>query len=185
LARSLRGKVARALWMLPFSVSWLTPALADEPPPTPPPVRVQLETIRTEADRAVATTSDGALATLTLRPRLQEAARRLLAQARPLSGAVVMVDVETGEVLALQHYRRKGARAGDPLLSSVPAASLFKLVTTTALFEHTRVSPKTRVCFLGGERQIDRVHLEPSRDPNARCSLFRNALGHSWNAVYA
>jgi cell division protein FtsI/penicillin-binding protein 2 len=162
----------------------VTPGLAEEPSSSASP-RVRLHSIRREADQLVGTASDGSVATLTLDPVLQDSSRRLLTLARPLSGAVVMLDVKTGHVLALGSYRRKGAREGDPLLARVPAASLFKLVTTTALFEHTPVSPKTRVCFLGGERQIERAHLDPPHDPSARCGLFQNALGHSWNAAYA
>lgn len=152
--------------------------------PEPQP-KVRLHTIRGEGDHSLATLSDGTTARLTLDPSLQDASRRLLSLAHPVSGAAVLVDVRSGRVLALTSFRRKGSGAGDPLVLGAPAASLFKLVTTVALFEHTRVTPTTEVCFLGGERQIDRTHLEPPTEPGARCAEFRIALGHSWNAVYA
>lgn len=160
-------------------------AARTEPEKANPPGKVRLHTVRLVDDQAFATLSDGSDAELTLRADLQRSANRLLAQARPISGAIVVLDVETGQVLALESYRQKTATPGNPLVLGAPAASLFKLVTTAALFEHTNVQPTTSVCFQGGERSIERVHLDAPADPRARCAPFKNALGHSWNAVYA
>jgi penicillin-binding protein A len=173
----------RILRAFGLALALAAPAFASEAP-TPAP-KVRLHTIRTHEGQSIATRSDGSTAHLTLDAELQDAARRLLTQARPLSGAIIVVDVKTARVVALTSFRRKGSGSGDPLVVGAPAASLFKLVTTTALFEHTKVAPTTNVCFDGGERQIERMHLERPVNPGARCAAFRDALGHSWNAVYA
>jgi cell division protein FtsI/penicillin-binding protein 2 len=177
--------LARKLGQLLFGAVLCTRAGAADPVPAEPPGKVRLPTVRLVDGQGVATLSDGSRAKLTLDAELQHAAGRLLAAAHPVSGAIVAIEVATGNVLVLESYRRKGARPGNPLVLGAPSASLFKLVTTTALFEHTDVEPSTRVCFLGGERSIEREHLEPPHDPRARCAPFKIALGHSWNAVYA
>jgi peptidoglycan glycosyltransferase len=160
------------------------PPTAESDAPAPAP-HVKLNTVRIESGAALATLSNGETAKLTLDAELQAAAARLIAGAQPLAGAVVMLDVATGRVLALQSFQRRGAPPGNPLLAAAPAASLFKLVTTAALFEHSEVQPNTQVCFNGGERQIERRHLDRPAQKDARCARFASALGHSWNAVYA
>jgi cell division protein FtsI/penicillin-binding protein 2 len=67
----------------------------------------------------------------------------------------------------------------------MPAASLFKVVTTTALFESTSITPQDSVCINGGVHGIERRHLEPARGPGTECGRFAWALGHSKNAVFA
>ncbi len=122
----------------------------------------------------------------TLDPTLQETTRRLLAAARPINGGIVAVHAATGRILAWQEYRRPG-HSGHPLTqASTAAASLFKIVTTVALFERSPVLPTTRVCISGGERELERFHLTPPRAaPNTRCQPFGDALGFSRNAVFA
>jgi penicillin-binding protein A len=96
------------------------------------------------------------------------------------------VEVATGNVLVYDQFIRNGHPTYDVLTGEAPSASVFKLVTTTALFERTGVQPQTNVCFRGGEREILREHLEPPRDQvTARCAPFATALGFSRNAVYA
>jgi cell division protein FtsI/penicillin-binding protein 2 len=122
-----------------------------------------------------------------LDPDLQAASQRLLAEARPVQGGIVAVHVPSGRVLVLQEFRRAGQR-GHPLTQAlVPAASLFKLVTTVALFERGGVSPSDSICISGGERGIERSHLTPPPPGSAgvSCHPFEEALGHSRNAVFA
>jgi cell division protein FtsI/penicillin-binding protein 2 len=116
---------------------------------------------------------------------LERAADRLLRLAKPVEGAIVALDPRTGRVLAFNALTN--AAAGFDVLTSarMPAASLFKIVTTTALFESTTISPQDPVCINGGMHGIERRHLEPARGPGAQCGPFAWALGHSKNAVFA
>ncbi len=121
----------------------------------------------------------------TFDPNLQRTADRLLRSAKPVEGAIVVIDPKTGNVLAF-HALTAGGSSFDVLTQArLPAASLFKVVTTTALFESTSITPQDPVCINGGVHGIERRHLEPARGPGSECGRFGWALGHSKNAVFA
>jgi penicillin-binding protein A len=157
---------------------------AAEPPPELPP-SVDLTRTRTEGGHLLAPAGRAGLAELTLDPSLQHDAERLLDDAHPSAGAIVAVDVKTGRILVWADRRRDGRGPSVVTTPHAPAASVFKLVTTAALFEKTDVTPSERVCIAGGLRSIERRHLDPPRDGDIHCGPFFLALGHSRNAVYA
>jgi peptidoglycan glycosyltransferase len=127
----------------------------------------------------------GTITELTLDARLQADAERLLDGARPISGAVVVVEVASGRVLTWAERRRDARSPSVVTQARAPAASVFKVVTTAALFERAEVTPSESVCITGGLRAIERRHLDAPRDGDIRCSPFFQALGHSKNAAYA
>jgi peptidoglycan glycosyltransferase len=148
------------------------------------PPEPDLDAVRFDGDVATAPTEGGGTAELTLDATMQRAAMRLLAAAHPGSGAIVAIDPHRGQVLAWA-----GLRAGAPAASVVrttlaPAASLFKIVTTTALLEK-HVDPNRTVCIEGGTSGINAEHLRPPTSGRALCGPFREALGRSRNAVFA
>jgi len=63
-----------------------------------------------------------------------------------------------------------------------PSASLFKIVTATALLDSGRVSPGTRECYEGGEHAIVAEDLERR---GMSCTTLGEALGNSVNLVFA
>lgn len=121
----------------------------------------------------------------TVDPSLQRAAEQLLRAAKPVEGALVAIDPNTGHVLAWAALSSGGAMANVLTTARLPAASLFKVVTATALFETTSVSLEDPVCINGGAHGIERRHLEPAHGPGSECGRFAWALGHSKNAVFA
>jgi peptidoglycan glycosyltransferase len=156
---------------------------AAEAPPEAP--AVDLSRLRAEGARMVAPAGRAGLAELSLDPALERDAERLLDEAHPNAGAVVVVDLKTGRLLVWAERRRDGRGGSIITTARVPAASVFKLVTTAALFERSDVTPSERVCIAGGMRSIERRHLDPPRDGDVHCGPFFQALGHSRNAVYA
>ncbi|HLV21255.1 MAG TPA: penicillin-binding transpeptidase domain-containing protein [Polyangiaceae bacterium] len=148
--------------------------------------RLNLRALRVTAEGASAPTVGGGRTELTLEPELQRRADRLLAGAAPVAGAIVAVDLATGGVLVWAERTAPGQARGSVLLEArAPAASVMKVVTAAALFEHTSVSPAKRVCTIGGLRRVDREHLRPPRTGAALCAPFSQALGHSRNAAFA
>lgn len=156
------------------------PAGASIPALEPGPPVVDLSAIEIRSRAVVARTTSGRTAELTLEPTLELAARKLLTRARPVEGAVVAVDVQSGRLLAWAE-----SKSGVITRAQAPAASVFKLVTTTALFETGRATPRDEVCIVGGERGIEREHLEPPRRRGALCRPLSEALGFSRNAAFA
>lgn len=149
-----------------------------------PPVRLEWPSVRWETGRAVAIDTTGATRELTLDGEFQEATRHLLHRAKAIAGAATLVDVATGQVLAAVEIgdHKHGSLLFDPV---APAASVFKIVTTVALYENSAVTPGTRVCTRGGIRSIQEEHLIPAQGGGVVCSPFAHALGVSRNAAYA
>jgi cell division protein FtsI/penicillin-binding protein 2 len=146
---------------------------------------VDLSELKLSGDRFVAPTPGGSWVALTLDRELQRDTERLLEAAHPIAGAVVAVEARTGKVLVWAERRRDGSARSVITSAHAPAASVFKLVTTAALFDHGELTPSERVCIAGGTRGIERRHLDPPREGDIRCAPFFQALGHSKNAAYA
>src|SRR6478609_4880367 len=135
--------------------------------------------------RWVAPLASGGDALLTLDAELQRAASKILAGANPVRGSMVVLDARSGKILAFAESARDGRRHQVLTTARVPAASVFKLVTTAALFETTSLSPKEQVCISGGTHGIERRHLDAPRGDVIECSPFAYAIGYSKNAVFA
>jgi cell division protein FtsI/penicillin-binding protein 2 len=163
-----------------LTLAWAAPA--PEPPPSPP--RIDLDAVRLFETGATAPIAGGGTAELTLDPVLEHAAARLLGSARPLEGAAVAIEARTGRVLAWAGTRNGTPTASVPAATLAPAASLFKIVTTTALLEK-HISPALSVCTEGGSSAISAEHLMKPKRGAALCGPFREALGRSRNAVFA
>ncbi|MEI9948186.1 MAG: penicillin-binding transpeptidase domain-containing protein [Pseudomonadota bacterium] len=157
-----------------------TRAGAAEPRPA-----LDLDRIAQRNGRWVAPLATGGDALLTLDSDLQRAATKILAAANPVRGGMVVLDAHTGKILAWAESARDGRRHQVLTTSRVPAASVFKLVTTAALFETTSLSPKEQVCISGGTHGIERRHLDAPRGDAIECSPFAYAIGYSKNAVFA
>lgn len=148
------------------------------------PPAVDLDALRVEDDAVTAPTEDGQVAVLTLVPALQRTAEHLLANARPRAGAIIALDPRTGRLLSWVGMRDGQPAPRVPAETLAPAASVFKIVTTTALLEKY-VPPEEVVCVKGGSRKIRAEHLLRPRSGHALCGPFREALGRSRNAVFA
>ncbi len=135
--------------------------------------------------RWVAPLASGGEAVLTLDAELQRTATKILASANPVRGGMVAIDARSGKILAWAESARDGRHHRVLTTSRVPAASVFKLVTTAALFETTTLTPTDQVCISGGAHGIERRHLDAPRGDATECSAFGYAIGYSKNAVFA
>lgn len=170
---------AWSLWILLLGVLLSSAALGSSGDPH----RLEWGTVSWAEGRAYGSDGGKNPVPLVLDEELQSELRRLLVDAKSTAAAAVVVDVETGAVLAATEL---GESSGSLLFDPVaPAASVFKLVTTAALYERTGVTPSTRVCTAGGLRSIERSHLAPAEGTGTVCGPFQQALGTSRNAAFA
>jgi peptidoglycan glycosyltransferase len=146
---------------------------------------VDLEHIALTDSGAIAPRAAGGTERLTLDPALQRAANKILASAEPVMGGLVAIDAHSGKILAWAESARDGRHHQVLTTARVPAASVFKIVTTAALLENTSVTPRDRVCISGGMHGIERRHLDLPHGDAVECAPFEYALGHSKNAVFA
>lgn len=159
-------------------------------PAVDPNAVVLLEKMERQGDRYVAPMSDGRLAVLTIDPRLQESAERVLNLAKAPRGAIVVTDPD-GRVLALAGRRTEDPKGGKDgivdqrlaLEAWAPAASIFKVVSAAAMVE-AGARGEDRVCFHGGVRSVMESNLTDSKK-DRRCENLSYGLAHSQNAIIA
>lgn len=122
---------------------------------------------------------------LTVSPDLQERARRVFQEYQVPYGALVAIEPATGRILAYVSHSSVQPN-GDDLARDVtpPAASVFKLITSSALID-AGVSPDTRVCFNGGSSRLEASNLQDNPRRDHACASLDEALGKSLNAVFA
>ncbi len=155
---------------------------------TPLGALLDLDKIEKVGDHYEAPLKDGRRAVLTLDPDLQPLAEKLLDQARAPRGAIVVMSPD-GRILALAGRRTeepKGAVKGtfDWRLATdvwAPAASVFKLVTATALVD-AGVTADEKVCFHGGLRSVTEANLRDDKR-DSRCETLGYGVAHSNNAI--
>ncbi|MDB4957671.1 MAG: penicillin-binding protein transpeptidase [Myxococcales bacterium] len=168
-------------------------ALAQKPITKPaelPPIAlaIDFDHITKEGDHYEAPLADGRRAILTLDPDLQTLAEKLLDQARAPRGAIVAMAPD-GRILALAGRRTaepKGGTKGTAdwhLATEVwaPAASIFKLVTASALVG-SGVDPDDKICYHGGLRSVTDSNLRDTKSDN-NCQSLSYGVAHSNNAI--
>ncbi len=103
----------------------------------------------------------------TLNEELQSKLIKLLHRYHPLLGAGVLLDLETGAVLAMADYRQDGEnghilpeKCGNLcLVSAFPAASLFKIVTAYGVLDKKKVTRKVHYPVVGRHHTLYRYQL--------------------------
>ena len=151
----------------------------------PPFADVDVSRARAEAERLVVPRRDGTRAVLTVDPPLQEHMQALFARYDVPQGGLVAMDPKTGRVLAYVGYERgKGRTTRIVTDPSPPAASVFKIITASALVD-AGVSTSTSVCYGGGMRGLEAIDLVDSAKRDKWCANLGDALGYSINAVFA
>ena len=158
-----------------------TPPLATVRPL--PPADDLLARARRDGTRYVVPGPEGEVP-LTLLPAVQEGLARTLADYQTPWAAVVVLEPATGRVLAMvEHSQAVPGLRGLPVKAVFPAASVFKLVTATALLDEG-VQPEDEACYHGGKRRVsESLLVDSSRD--RQCVSLSEALGRSANVVFA
>jgi len=153
------------------------------------PWRRQLEwsRVRADADGYVQVLRDGGRVELTLDPELQRRAERVLAGAPSRYASAVLLSVDDGRLLAMAGHSTAEPRKSAMDLATTPwapAASVFKLVTATALVE-AGLSSETRVCYHDGVHSVEASNLTPHPKWDSACASLGYGVAKSQNAIIA
>ena len=171
------------------SIAKLSPAQAAAVAVAPPPPSLKgldLTKIELKDSVAVAPLPDkDMLAKLSLDPVLQRVAERVMAEHHLPEAAVVMMDAETGRILAYASHVEKGPKRDLAVEATAPAASVFKVITGTSLVEHQAATPEQKECYSGGEQRINASDLVPDPKRDRWCTTVALAMGRSINTVFA
>jgi len=155
--------------------------------PVPPKLTPQhLAQARPDGHGGLTVHTPAGEAPLTIDANLQAAIAAELDREHVPYAAIVLLEPRTGAIRAIVEHRETDdpvADIGSLVAPRVPAASVFKVVTSAALLEAGQ-SPETRVCFHGGKHGIDASLLTASPRDN-QCQTLSEALAHSTNAAFA
>ncbi|HEY7954767.1 MAG TPA: penicillin-binding transpeptidase domain-containing protein [Polyangia bacterium] len=159
------------------------------PRPPEPRWKSQLSWNRVREDRGgyLAVLHDGSRVELTLDPVMQHAVERALdGSPSPLAAAVV-ISVDDGRVLAIAGRDAQAPGKNEVALALkpwAPAASVFKLVTSSALVERG-VPADARVCYHDGVHSVEASNLTSNARWDRSCNTFAYGLAKSQNAIIA
>ncbi len=123
----------------------------------------------------------------TIDNELQAAAGKILETYKPDYGAVVIMNAESGKILALQSFQKN--QTIDMNLAfrgTFPAASIFKIITAAAaLDKYPDVTPETEVSFNGGNHTLYKKNVMSNAVTKwTRSMSLREAFARSINTVF-
>jgi peptidoglycan glycosyltransferase len=157
----------------------------DEDPMRP---SVLLESTARRGSHFVADLEGGGLAQLTLHPALQKSVEDALAAHHLAFAAAAVISIPDGKVLVLAGYSKSDPTLDPATLALrpwAPAASVFKLVSASALLAEGHVVPETQVCYHAGISAVLGDNLVDLPSIDHRCASLSYAIGKSQNAIIA
>lgn len=121
----------------------------------------------------------------TINPQMQRRAEQLLASNRDRRAALVVVEADTGRLLALAGIERRHKNNKVGLIANAPAASLFKVVTAAAALEEVSMDPSTRLTFVGRPHTLFRYQLKERTRRRGRVVTLSKSFAQSNNPIFA
>lgn len=122
----------------------------------------------------------------TIDPLLQNEAEKLLKSYKPEYGVIFMMNAETGRVLAMTSYEKgKLSVANLNLISTFPAASVFKVVTATAAVDRAGLKPEQSISYNGGAYTLYRKNVMSDKVTRwTNVISLKNAFARSINSAF-
>jgi peptidoglycan glycosyltransferase len=125
------------------------------------------------------------VARLTIDPALQRIAEGVMSMHHVPEASVVLMDVATGKILVYASHVEKGPARDLCIEATAPAASVFKIITASALVEQAGMTADHRECYSGGEQRLVEKDLVPDPKRDRWCTTLAGAMGRSINTVFA
>jgi cell division protein FtsI/penicillin-binding protein 2 len=123
-------------------------------------------------------------AVLTREKDLEAQLEKMLVDGKTPYAATVLLEAGTGRIIAVAEHSTRGPSEGLAFKPIAPAASVFKIVTSSALLQ-SGVSPSTNVCIHGGKTRMQPSLLVDNAKRDRDCTTLSDALSHSQNVAIA
>jgi len=143
---------------------------------------VDLTRIEMSTMEATAPASKGRTAHLSIDPGLQRTVLELFVKRGVTEGAVVLLDLRSSRILAYASIN-EGEPRDVNVEARAPAASVFKVVTGTALVEKAGLMPDHRQCYRGGLHGFELSDLIEDEVRDKWCATLAGAMGRSLNVI--
>ncbi len=125
-----------------------------------------------------------------LNPRLQrflldEISRlKTLTRAKPEIIAMVVIAPDTGQILAMAGFDSAAPDTNPCISHEYPAASLFKIITASAVLEQGLMGPDTPLFFNGGKYTLYKRQLKEIKNRYTTTTTLEKAFSQSINPVF-
>ena len=143
---------------------------------------IDLTRISLSTFEATAPAAKGRVAHLSVDPNLHKTVHRLFKYRGVTEGGVVVVDLRSARLAAYASIN-EGERRDINVEAKAPAASVFKIVTGTALVEKAGLPIDHKECYLGGLHGIELADLIEDKVRDKWCATLAAAMGRSLNVV--
>lgn len=122
----------------------------------------------------------------TLNQDMQEYSQELLNRYRPDYAAIVLMNAETGEILAMSSFDKHGVYDTNlALKATYPAASIFKVITAATAVDKAGVTPEHRIAFNGGNYTLYKKNvLSDNVNRWTRIITLKDAFARSINTAF-
>jgi len=127
---------------------------------------------------------NGVRAIYTIDTKLQKEVEDFFKQYKVPYGVFIAIEPHTGKLLAMVEYSTHPNARTLSLRATYPAASIFKLITASALLEEKKAIPTTTVAYRGGCAQLGPENWKDSKKDRSRI-MMADALAKSCNAPFA
>lgn len=187
VALSRRGPPAPGTPEVLPSISRLVSGSSGAATAPPPATLAGLDLAQLTVGETIATAPlpDKRVARLTVDPALQRITDSVMSDHHVPEASVVLMDVATGKILVYASHVEKGPKRDLCVEATAPSASVFKVITASALVEQANIGPDHRECYSGGEQRIQQQDLVPDPKRDRWCTTLARAMGRSVNTVFA
>jgi penicillin-binding protein A len=107
-----------------------------------------------------------------------------LTRGKPQRIAIVVMDADSGNILALTGFDLTEPDTNPCFKSNFPAASVFKIITAAAAVEELGFTPHTPLYFNGSKYTLYKRQLKDVKNKYTTKILFKNAFAESVNPVF-
>ncbi len=107
-----------------------------------------------------------------------------LNRGKPQRIAFVVMEADTGKILAMTGFDLENPKANPCIESNFPAASIFKIVTASAAVETLGYTPQTQLYFNGNKYTLYKRQLKDVKNKYSYKISFSRAFAESVNPVF-